>query len=438
MDLEEYVLRNINKPKEYVIEKLFEIIKEYKNWDENFVRKFAESVYEEVKISKEYNKRISWLLDYPKSNVKAGEIGLGSRGEGDFFVHEMYKKILDYKNTSIEFFEDAGCINFGDKTLVFAIDGMHSRLSEFPFIAGFHACRASARDVMVKGGMPLGFLVDVRLGDDADVSKLYDFMLGISIVSNYCGGKILSGSTLRIGGDMVFGSRIVGTVACVGICEKFIPRYNINKGDIILLTKGSGGGTISTIAIYNGYHEVVLETINMEFYDICKLIIERFHDKIHSMTDITNGGIRKDSDEICKASGKKLVFYYEELRKSVNPKVLKMLDELEIDFLGISLDSIMIIVPENYVEEIKNCLKNVTDIYEVGYVDEGFGAKLIMDNHERDLSVRFRESPYTKVKKVIGDKKPENYEEMKRRILKAIEMLMKKKERIEKIIYGNR
>ncbi len=437
MDLEEYVIKNLNKSREEIVLNLIKIIKNYKNWDEEFSKKFAENLYEEVKMSKSYSKDLSWLFEYPRSNVKAGEIGLGSRGEGDFFVHNLYKEIIDYKGTSVETFEDAGYVKLNDKFLVFAIDGMHSRLSEFPFLAGFHATRAAARDVMVKGATPMGFLVDVRLGDDADVLKLYDFMLGISVVSNYCNSKILAGSTLRIGGDMVFGSRIVGTVACIGIGERFIPRFNINKGDVILLTKGSGGGTISTIAIYNGYHEVVLETINMEFYDICKILIERHYNKIHSMTDVTNGGIRKDADEIVKSSGKGLVFYYEELRKSINKKVLRMLEDLNIDFLGISLDSIMIIVPENFVDEIKRDLNNVTEIYEVGYVDENKGARIIVDNEERDLIVKFREEPYTKVKKVIGDKTPENFEEMKRKILDAIEELMKKRKKIENILYGN-
>ncbi len=436
MDLEEYILRNLKKDKDVLINNLKEIIKQYKgkNWDEKTVELFANELYKEVTISKSYKKESSWLLDYPKSNVKAGEIGLGSRGAGDFFVHELYKKIILHKDTSIDKFDDAGYTKILDNYLVVSIDGMHSRLSEFPFIAGFHATRAAARDVMVKGAIPLGFLVDVRVGDDADVLKLYDFMLGVSLVVEYCSSKILAGSTLRIGGDVVFGTRLIGTVGCIGLTKRFIPKASVQEKDILLLTEGSGGGTISTIAIYNGYHDVVLETINMDFYNVCKIVVEHFSKYIHAMTDVTNGGIRKDADEIATYSNKKLVFYYDELEKSVNKKVLRMLRDLGIDFLGISLDSILISVPENYVEDVKRELSRITNVYEVGYVDKGKGVKLIVDGREKDLTIKFREEPYTRVKKVIGDSFPRDYDEMRKRVLKAIEKLMEKKNRIKKIL----
>ncbi|GAH54317.1 unnamed protein product, partial [marine sediment metagenome] len=97
-------------------------------------------------------------------------------------------------------------------------------------------------------------MVDVHLGDDADISKLFDFMAGISTISELTNVPITAGSTLRIGGDMVIGDRLVGGIAAVGVCKRILARRNIIPGNKILMTEGSGGGTITTTAIYSGNH----------------------------------------------------------------------------------------------------------------------------------------------------------------------------------------
>ena len=66
--------------------------------------------------------------------------------------------------------------------------------------------------------------------------------------------------------------------------------------------------------------------------------------------------------------GKKL--FYDGLEKTVNGNVLKMLNELNIDYLRISTESLLFIVPEEHAEELKKYLKRITKIYEVGYVDK--------------------------------------------------------------------
>ena len=155
--------------------------------------------------------------------------------------------------------------------------------------------------------------------------------------------------------------------------------------------------------------------------------------KIHAMTDVTNGGLRGDAAEISATSGCKLLFYEEMLDKTVNTKVLEMLKELEIDHLGISTDSLMLILPEKYVEDVKKVLNNA---YVVGRVEKGAGAKILGDV-ERDFTPLFRESPYTKIKKVIGECSPENLESYKKNIIKAKELSINKKEQVKRGVSEN-
>ncbi|MEM1579167.1 MAG: AIR synthase-related protein, partial [Archaeoglobaceae archaeon] len=211
--------------------------------------------------------------------------------------------------------------------------------------------------------------------------------------------------------------------------EQITPRRNAKEGDTILLTEGAGGGTITTAAIYYGMHEVVEETLNLDFIKAVKAIFSSgLLKRIHSMSDVTNGGIRGDAEEIAKVSRKALVFDYEKLRNCVNPRVLGMLEELRIDFLGVSTDSLMVICPEEVAKEVKKVVKNAgVKIEEVGWIEKGEGAYLIENSSRKEIKPRFRESAYTPLKKVVGEEMPRDFEEMKKKIDEAVAKAIEKK-----------
>ncbi|KKN46435.1 hypothetical protein LCGC14_0673120 [marine sediment metagenome] len=167
-------------------------------------------------------------------------------------------------------------------------------------------------------------MVDVHLGDDADVSKLFDFMAGVSSISELARVPITTGSTLRIGGDMIIDNRLVGGVSAVGICNNLLARRNIKIGDKILMTEGAGGGTITTTVIYSGNYDVVKKTINVKFLEACELLLNSDYLKdIRAMCDVTNGRFRGDLYEINYEANCGVTIYEKEVKKLVNPKKLK-------------------------------------------------------------------------------------------------------------------
>ena len=129
---------------------------------------------------------------------------------------------------------------------------MHSRLSHFPFLAGFHVTRATLRDVYVMGAAPVALLSDIHVADDGDVAKIFDYTAGIAVVAEAMGVPLVTGSTLRIGGDMVLGDRMTGCVGAVGVADYLTARKETRPGDIILMTARAGGGTIATTALNSG------------------------------------------------------------------------------------------------------------------------------------------------------------------------------------------
>jgi len=433
---------------EEVKDRLIDEILVYKdNLSKKSAESLANAIIDEVKDSSiiPKSKIVKSVIDYSKSGVSMGVMGVGSRGEGDFFVHRKLAEIAGKPSGSRAllyplYHDDAGAIEVKGKVLVSAVDGMHSRLSDFPFLAGFHASRATLRDVCVKGAKPVGLFIDLHLADDGDVGKLFDFEAGVSAVSMLTETPILTGSTLRIGGDMVIGDRMTGCVGAFGTAEDesmLAARHKIKPGSAILMTEGSGGGTICTAAIYSGRQDLVLETLNIQFVKACRALLDsNLIKKIYAMTDVTNGGIRGDAFEISRLSKISLYFDEKEIRSLVNAKVLELLESKRIDYLGVSLDALMIFTPEDHVKEVIGAVRKAgVRISKIGWVEDGLPkVALITPEGEKDLSLRFRESAYTRIKKVVGEEAPYRLDELKIKVEENAKKAIEKRDFIVKYI----
>src|SRR4030067_855549 len=433
MDIEGYAKRGILRNDKGLKEKLADRILEIKNISRKHALEIAGAVIVEANATLNPEGE---LLSPTTSGVTMGEFGVGSRGMGDFYTHEKIAEVIGRTSAVVDssHLDDSGVVRACGQYVVVTIDGMHSRLSDFPFLAGFHVARAALRDIYVMGARPVAMLSDIHVADDGDVAKIFDHIAGITTVSELTGIPLITGSTLRIGGDMVIAERMTGGVGAVGIAENLTARIQAAPGDIIIMTEGAGGGTVSTTALYYGMHKVVDETINLKFIDACEALLDAgLIEKIHAMTDVTNGGVRGDAKEIARTAGVKLIFEEEKLRALVNRKVLEMLDKLEIDYLGVSLDALLIIAPPEHADVILSCMRNngvAADI--VGKISKGEGAKLLMGGKSHDFSPRFRESAYTPIKKLVGEKTPRDFEKMKKAVdMAAAQAIEKKKHIIE-------
>lgn len=464
MDIEGFVRDKIakqNKSSDVDMKSLENIlatrIMEYKDVSQNNALIMAQSVIDEVQTTLEVQKLddsfLKEIIAVPEADIAMGEMGVGSRGAGDFFVHRKIAEIVaSTKSSSLvnpEAQDDGGVVKSpvsnsegdGDVYITTAVDGIHSRLSEYPFLGGFHVARASLRDVCVMGAEPVAIISDLHLADDGDVGKLFDFTAGVGAVSELIDVPIVAGSTLRVGGDMVLGDRLVSAVGSIGV-SSYPPtaRKRAEPGDVILLTEGSGGGTITTTALYNGFFDVVWETMDIGFIKASNALMKDDLVKdVHAMTDVTNGGLRGDAHEISSTTGLGLEFYEEDINKMVTPKVFDMLKTLDIDPLGVSIDSLMIVAPEDIAKKVKKSVGSVgVKIAEIGTVDDtGIPRMIKSDGKEEILEPLFREAAYTKIKKLVGETTPEDFEIMKEKVQKAADNSIKKKDKVVEYIRNN-
>jgi len=435
-----------------ILNRLVQEYLDFKDIDPQQAKKYAKAVIEECKkseITTVTDPFIREILEFKKANVTVGKQGVGCRGAGDFFVHKLIAELSETSKKALlspSALDDAGAVRLNDISLfqdnplkekeliiVSKMEGIHSRLSDFPFICGFHVTRAALRDLYVKGAKPISIMIDTHLGDDADVGKLFDFMSGVSAISELTSVPITAGSTLRIGGDMVIGDRFVGGVSAVGACRRLLARRNIIPGNKILMTEGAGGGTITTTAIYSGNHEIVKETMNIKFLEACEVILNsQYIDEIQAMCDVTNGGLRGDLYEINYEANCGVVIYESEVRKLVNPKVLEMLQKIKVDYLGVSLDALLIYCSERISDKIISDLKKKNiNCAEIGFVDDSRQVSMIFDGStKKEVIPKFRESAYTKLKQAIGEETPDSIKKMENRIEEAAHEALKKRKKI--------
>jgi hydrogenase expression/formation protein len=433
MDVEEYTRKKIagGESEAAVEESLVNIIRSFKEVNPSYASAFARAVITEVKNSRDLS---GDFFSFEPAGVNMGEFGVGSRGKGDFFAHRQIARIIGKSSAAVgvDQMDDGGAVRAGGEYIVCTVDGMHSRLSDFPFLAGFHVTRATLRDAMVMGARPVMLFSDIHVADDGDVAKIFDYTAGITTVGEAMNVPLVSGSTLRIGGDMVLGGRLTGCVGCVGVAEHMTARKSTQVGDVLLMTEGAGGGTIATAGIYSGFPEVVEQTINLNFLVTCETLMksDAFF-KVHAMTDVTNGGLRGDIYEMAETAQCRIVIDDTNVAGLVEPHVRAMLEDLRIDYLGVSLDALLIVAPPDAAAEICSIVRSSgVRIEQIGRVETGKPeAVLVSQGREQDFTPRFRESAYTPVKKVV-DTGMRDFEEMKEGVLKASEAAIRKKERV--------
>jgi len=440
MDVEEYTRRALSAGihEDVVRDRLAICIRQFKpDADAGYVEAFARAVITEVQNTTGLH---GDLFTFRKAGVSMGEFGVGSRGTGDFFAHRQIARIIGRTGATVgvEEMDDAGAVPVPDipgdlgLQVVCTVDGMHSRLSDFPFLAGFHVTRATMRDAYVMGARPLLLFSDIHVADSGDVAKIFDYTAGVCAVGESVGVPLVSGSTLRIGGDMVLGSRMTGCVGAVGIATHLTARREARPGDVILMTEGAGGGTIATTALYSGYPDIVEQTINLQFLQACEaLLASPALKRVHAMTDVTNGGLRGDAHELASTAACRVIIEEEKVRELVQEEVSALLERLSIDYLGVSLDALLITAPPADAPFIMEVIRSAgVRIREIGTVEAGSpGAFLRTEKGLHDFTPRFREAAYTPVKKVV-DTRERDFTIMKQAVEDAACAAMEKKERM--------
>ena len=147
-----------NKTDEEILNRLVQEYLDFKDIDEKLAYTFANAILTECKrsdIGTVSDSFTRYLLDINKANVTIGKQGVGCRGSGDFFVHKLVAELSETEKRaylSPGSLDDAGAVRISDikgfkaedeLIIVSKMEGIHSRLSDFPFVCGFHVISRS-------------------------------------------------------------------------------------------------------------------------------------------------------------------------------------------------------------------------------------------------------------------------------------------------------
>jgi hydrogenase expression/formation protein len=115
---------------------------------------------------------------------------------------------------------------------------------------------------------------------------------------------------------------------------------------------------------------------------------------------------------------------------------LELLESKGIDYLGVSLDALMIFAPEDYVKKILEVVRKVgVRIRKVGFVEKGMPKVTLMSTQgEKDLNLKFRESAYTRIKKVVGEEAPYELDELKAKVEESAKKAIEKRDFVVKYV----
>ncbi|OPY47035.1 MAG: hypothetical protein A4E42_00346 [Methanoregulaceae archaeon PtaU1.Bin222] len=115
----------------------------------------------------------------------------------------------------------------------------------------------------------------------------------------------------------------------------------------------------------------------------------------------------------------------------VQEDVNELLEHLSIDYLGVSLDALLITARPADAPAIMDPIRDAgVRIHEIGTVESGeSGAFLRTEEGLHDFTPRFREAAYTPVKKVV-DTREKDFTRMKRAVEDAALAALEKKERM--------
>jgi hydrogenase expression/formation protein len=143
---------------------LARIVQEYQDFktiDRKSALTYARAILEECQksdLNRVSNPFIRNLLTINRAEVSIGKQGVGCRGSGDFFVHKLIAELSETGKKAFlspSSLDDAGAVKLNDiegfkaedgLIIVSKMEGIHSRLSDFPFLCGFHvnSCKTFA------------------------------------------------------------------------------------------------------------------------------------------------------------------------------------------------------------------------------------------------------------------------------------------------------
>lgn len=243
--------------------------------------------------------------------------------------------------------EDCSVISFGDYECVLSTDPITGAEKNM----GKLAVNINCNDIASSGVEPVGIMVTILAPVGCELEQIQDVMHEISTEAEKYNIEILGGHTEVT--EAV--NKLIVSCTVIGKCRagKAISTKGARIGDDIIVTKFLG--MEGTAILLNDYYQYIADIISVEekheaeAYGENLSVIEegiiagRFG--VHSMHDITEGGVLGALWEVAESSGLGFTVYKEKMPISCVTR--KICSKLKIDPLRLISSGSMMITTEN-------------------------------------------------------------------------------------------
>ena len=276
--------------------------------------------------------------------------------------------------------EDCSIIDFGDCEGIFSTDPITGASEN----VGKLAVHINCNDIASTGGEPIGILVTILAPTSSSLEEINKVMSEIDEEAAKIGIEIIGGHTevTSAVNKMVISVTVIGK----NLKGKSIKTAGAKLGDDIIVTKTVG--LEGTYILINDYEERIQKVLSKEEIEFGKSLINTIsvleegkiggEFGVHSMHDITEGGLLGGLFEVAMASNTGFKIFKDKI--PVFEITKKVCAEFKIDPLRLISSGSMLITTGNGRELVKRLREKGIDASIIGSICEKGGILVDKDN----------------------------------------------------------
>jgi thiamine-monophosphate kinase len=297
---------------------------------------------------------------------------------GEFELIDKLSSLLPIndKDVIVGFGDDTACVNVNGKLLLLTgdiqVENVHFIKSKIsPKDLGWKLISSNVSDVVACGGTPRWGLISIALPKNVDYQYVENVYKGIKEALDFYKMFIVGGNTSS-SSEMVFDLFLVGET------DKFIARSSAKENQAVYISGHLGlsrAGLELLLMDKRVYENWELELIEAHTKPKARIDLqELIKDYAKSCIDISDG-LAGDLGHISEMSNVKIIIEKEKLK--IHPNLRKFCEKYDknpysyVLYGGEDYQLAFTIEKEN-----EENLKNFSDIYKIGYTEEGKGVYL--------------------------------------------------------------
>ncbi|WP_148882655.1 hydrogenase expression/formation protein HypE [Thermococcus aciditolerans] len=308
-------------------------------------------------------------------------------GAGGEIMEELLRdvvlKSLSLKSAGgigLDALDDGAAIPFGDKHLVFTIDGHTVKPLFFPGgDIGRLAISGTVNDLAVMGAKPLALANSMIIGEGFDGEDLKRILRSMDETAREVPVPIVTGDT-KVVED---GIGIFVITAGIGIAERPVSDAGAEVGDVVLVSGTVGDHGIALMSHREGIaFETELESDVAPIWEVVEAVAGAIGwENIHAMKDPTRGGLSNALNEMARKANVGILI--RETDVPVRPEVRAASDMLGINPFDVANEGkVVMIVPREHAEEALKAMRSTErgkNAAIIGDVIEDYRGKVLVE-----------------------------------------------------------